>query len=282
MPYPAPKVGFMGKWAPKVYRFTGTKVHRLKTPKSAFQLEAEAQFLAERNTRPNGFVSNFTADDINGLESNFSRLLSLNLACNKDVSKFRTAQLIEKFSQSTYDTSSLPVKIAVLTERILNMRQHLLNFPRDSASKQAIAIAIGKRTRAMRLLYKANTPMYEWVCSELGIQSVRFSVPGIKHPSKAINPLAIDGDRVKWLIRRKLWKARNRPRHEESTTGGGKKVHYLRHRTEAPPKHHGKPRPVPQQVSKAYPYGVGDDRVKGSYTVHNPTAPGPGYVTEGY
>jgi small subunit ribosomal protein S15 len=282
MPYPAPKVGFIGKWAPKVYRFTGTRVHRQKTPKSLFHQEAEAQFLAERKTIPPGFVNGFTSDDVSGLKPEFSKLLSLSMASNKDVSKFRKSELIDKFKQSTYDTNSLPVKIAVLTESILNMRQHILTYPRDSSSRQAVAITIGKRTRAMRQLYKVNTPLYEWVCSELGIKCIRFSVPGIKHPSKAINPLAIDGDRVKWLIRRKLWKARNRPRPEESTDGKARQVYHLRHRTEAPPDHHGKPRPVQQQVSKEYPYGVGEDRVRGEYTVHNPTAPGAGHVTEGY
>lgn len=282
MPYPAPKAGFIGKWAPKVYRFTGTRVHRQKTPKSPFQQEAEAQFLAERACIPRGFVNGFTFDDLEGVKPEMQKMLSLSLASNSDISKFRKAELIQKFARSTYDTNSLPVKIAVLTERILNMRQHLLAQTRDSASKQAIAIAIGKRTRAMRQLYKVNTSLYEWVCSELKLKCVRFSVPGIKHPSKALNPLAIDGDRVKWLIRRKLWKGKNRPRPEERTDGKGGKVHFLRHRTEKPPDHHGKPRPVPQQVSKAYPYGVDEDRVKGNYQIHNPTAPGPGNVTEGY
>ena len=282
MPYPAPKVGFIGKWAPKIYRFTGTKVHRQKTPKSSFQIEAESQFLAERSVIPRGFVSRFTAEDVRGLRPEMQKLLSLRLASNMEISQARKAELIEKFSQTPFDTSSLPVKIAVLTERILNMRQHLLANPRDSSSKQSIAIALGKRTRAMRQLYKVNTPLYEWTCGELGIKCVRFSVPGIKHPAKALNPLAIDGDRVKWLIRRKLWKARNRPRPEERSDGKGGQVHYLRHRTERPPDFHGKPRPVPQQISKAYPYGVSEDRAKGNYTVHNPTAPGQGYVTEGY
>ena len=162
------------------------------------------------------------------------------------------------------------------------MRQHLLLNPRDSASKQSIAISLGKRTRAMRLLYKVNTPLYEWTCAELGLKCVRFSVPGIKHPAKALNPLAIDGDRIKWLLRRKLWKGRHRPRPEERPDGKGGQVHYLRHRTEKPPDHHGKPRPVPQQVSRAYPYGVSEGRAKGNYQVHNPTAPGTGYVNEGY
>ena len=281
MPYPAPKPGFIGKWAPKVYRFTGTKVHRQKTPKSQFQLEAEAQFRSERAQIPKGFVYNFTQEDVQGLKPEIQKLLSLRLASNKEISSFRKAELIEKFNQSPYDTNSLPVKIAVLTEQILNMRQHLLAHPRDSASKQSIAIALGKRTRAMRQLYKVNTPLYEWVCGELGIQCVRFSVPGIKHPSKALNPLAIDGDRVKWLIRRKLWRARNRPRPVQEAASG-QSAHYLRHATEKAPDHHGKPRPVPQQISKAYPYGVSEERARGDYVVHNPTSPGPGYVNEGY
>ena len=282
MPYQAPKVGFIGKWAAKIYRFTGTKVHRQKAPKSGFQLEAEAQFISERSTPLRGFIFNFKLEDVKGLRPEMQSLASLKCACGSDISKARKAELVDKFSQSPFDTNSLPVKIAVLTERILNMRQHLLAHPRDSASKQSIAIALGKRTRAMRILYKANTSLYEWVCGELGIACVKFSVPGIKHPAKSLNPLAIDGERVKWLIRRKLWKARNRPRPEERTDGKGGMVHYLRHRTVRAPDFHGKPRPVHQQVSKAYPYGVSDDRVRGKYSVHNPTAPGTGYVTEGY
>jgi small subunit ribosomal protein S15 len=282
MPYPSPKVGFIGKWAPKIYRFTGTRIHRQKTPKTHFQIEAENQFLAERSVPPRGFINNLKQEDIEGLHPHMQQLLSLRLASNREISKARKAELISKFSQSTFDTNSLPVKVAVMTEKILNMRQHILQNPRDSSSKQSIAIALGKRTRVMRQLYKVNTPLYEWVCAELGLKCVRFSVPGIKHPEKALNPLAIDGDRIKWLLRRKLWKGRNRPRPEERVDGKDGQVHFLRHRTEKPPDHHGKPRAIPQEVSKAYPYGVSEERVKGSYTVHNPTAPGPGYVTEGY
>ena len=82
MPYPSPKVGFIGKWAPKIYRFTGTKVHRQKTPKSHFQIEAENQFLAERSVPLRGFSANFKADDIIGLNSDMQKLMSLRLASN--------------------------------------------------------------------------------------------------------------------------------------------------------------------------------------------------------
>jgi hypothetical protein len=44
------------------------------------------------------------------------------------------------------------------------------------------------------------------------------------------------------------------------------------------PESWGKPQPVQQQISRAWPYGVRSERVEGRQVVYNPTAPGKGFM----
>jgi small subunit ribosomal protein S15 len=185
--------------------------------------------------------------------------------------------MVEKFGNNPFDTNSPSVKIAILTEKILNLRAHLIVRPKDQHAKGRMAIFLGARTKVMRKLCSSDFPLYQWTCKELGIRCVRFSAP-TKDPQFAYNPLAVDGDRAKFLIRQKLWKGKNRPRREPAADGRGSGVVFTKHPIEAPPADHGKPERTPQQINVKWPYGIRKERVQGSYVVDNPTAPGKGYI----
>jgi len=168
------------------------------------------------------------------------------------------------------------VRIATLTEKILRIRTHLLKEYQDHDVKRTMSICISKRQKAMKVLYRNDFPLYKHVCEELGIRCIRFAVPDTRDPGRCLNPQAVDGDRAKFLVRQRLWKGRNMPRSMvEPYTN--RLIRYTRHPVEALPVSHGKPKAVPQQVSRAWPYGVKEDRVAGTHIVHNPTAAGPGY-----
>ena len=265
-------------YQPVAYRFLGNFWKRKeKRPKSDYLINAEKEFLAERENVPEGFVANLTKSDVDRFSGKIQSALSLQLASSAEKSKARKAMMVEKFGTSPLDTNSPSVKIAIFTEKILNLRAHLIARPKDQHAKGRMAIFLGARTKAMRKLYRSDFTLYQWTCKELGIRCVRFGVP-ITNPQLAYNPLAVDGDRAKFLIRQKLWKGKHRPKREAAADGRGMGVVFTKHPVESPPENHGKPEKVEQQVSPKWPYGVTRERVEGRQIVPNPTAPGRGYI----
>jgi len=260
----------------RINRFTGVQAVKMSPPKTDWQIAAEREFLASRKAKPEGYVWGMTADDVRHLSPEMQQLLSLRHGSGQDIHRARKAELIKKFQRRHFDTGSPPVMIAVLTERILNLRAHLLKHYKHHQVKRSMNIMLARRQRIMKHLYKNDFVLYKHVCTELGIRCVRFAVPFEKHPSKNINPQAVDGDRMKFMIRQRIYKKGLRPR-ELREPGTNRKIRYTHHPMERVPDSHGKPKRVPLQVSTAWPYGVTGERAAGKQIVYNPTAPGLGY-----
>merc|ERR1712029_1298339 len=90
------------------------------------------------------------------------------------------------------------------------------------------------------------------------------------------NPMAVDGDRAKFLIRQRIYTGKRRP-DAMKDPASDRLIRYTRHPPEPVPLDHGKAVATPQQISRAWPYGVRQDRVAGKQVVFNPTAPGAGF-----
>ena len=264
-------------YQPLAYRFLGNfyKIKQ-KRPKSAYLLKAEAEFLRLRSKRPSGvFVGALEAKTVATLDRKVAAVLSLSAARSSEVSQHRKQQMIGKFGSHLLDGNSLAPQIGILTEKILNLRAHLIKMNKDTHSKRRMAIYLGRRTRLMKKLYATDFPLYQFVCKELQIRCVRFAVP-VKDPRYAYNPLAVDGERARFLIRQRLWRGKHRPRHEV-VAGKRGQVLYTKHAAAEPPKNHGQGKKVKQQVSNLWPYGVTKQRLRGTHVVANATAPGKGH-----
>ncbi|CAD7960884.1 unnamed protein product [Amoebophrya sp. A25] len=176
-----------------------------------------------------------------------------------------------------------PVQSSSPSSNFLNLRAHLIKTVKDIPGRRVMSMLLSKRMRVMRNLYKTDFLLYKHVCEELGLRMVRFAVPEFRDPSKMVSPMAVDGDKMKWLIRQKLYKKKNMPMMfmDATRTFTGRRastlVRHTRHPLEPVPEDHGKPKATVQQLSPHFPYGVRADRVRGEQVVHNPTAPGPGY-----
>ena len=262
---------------PLAYRFLGNfwKVKR-KRPKSAYLVQAEKDFLAERAIVPDGYIFGLVKSDLAHLNPALQSTLSLKCASSKEVAKARRDALVEKFGRGVFDASSPSVQIAIMTDKILNLRAHMIRSPKEKHSTIRMSIFLGRRTKLMKLLYKTDFSLYQWTCKELGIRCVRFSVP-CQDAQFAYNPLAVDGDKAKFLIRQRMWRGKHRPRHEPAPNKRGM-VLYTRLPVTRPPPGLGKAKPMPQQVSRKFPMGVKAEWVAGKQIVHNPTAPGAGHI----
>lgn len=261
----------------RINRTTGVVAVKQMAPKTEWQRAAEREFLFQRSQVPmDAYINGLTADDVRHLSPDMQHCLTLKCAGIEDHSKYRIRELVRKFQRHPTDSSSHAVRIAVLTEKILRLRAHMLRHPKHLEPKRPIAIRISDRQRAMKALYKADYPLYRHVCQELGIRCVRFAIPDSRNPSQQAAPLATDGDRAKWLVRQRLYRWRYAPRKLREP-GNFRVIRYTRHPQEPVPESHGKPQPTPQQISRAFPYGVRQERVEGRQVVHKPTAPGKGY-----
>ncbi|CRH02358.1 mitochondrial ribosomal protein S15 precursor, putative [Plasmodium relictum] len=259
----------------KAHRYTGVTAVKTHAQKTEWYLKAERDFLAERNQIPNGYIGLWQYDDIKHLKDNIKNMLHLSCANNKQIHKFKKLNIRRLLQRRPFDTGSAAVQIGCLTEKILNLRAHLIQRCKDHPKKRTMSILLARRQKLMKYLYKTDFDLYKHTCNLLKIKCILFAIPDSRDRSKAINAAAVDGDRCKFLIRQKLWKGKYRPRPMKNSKG--QTIRYTRHPIEQPPSDYALPKEYKPQISNSWPYGVKESYQKGIYTIHNPTAPGLGY-----
>ena len=80
---------------------------------------------------------------------------------NKDsISKERTAELIAEFGKNPQDSGSAEVQVAILSERIRNLTEHLKQHPKDHHTRRGLLMLVGKRRRL--LVYIKNRDVLEY------------------------------------------------------------------------------------------------------------------------
>ena len=82
----------------------------------------------------------------------------------------RKQELIADFATGTGDTGSPEVQVAVLTERIANLTQHLKTHAHDFHSRRGLLMMVGRRRRLLDYLKKKNFSRYETVVKRLGLR----------------------------------------------------------------------------------------------------------------
>ncbi|PFH34918.1 putative 30S ribosomal protein S15 [Besnoitia besnoiti] len=259
----------------KSHRYGGVVALKTRAPKSPWYIEAEKEFLNERAQVPDAYIERWHGEDLAKLSPSLRRCLHLRCASSSQLHQWRKLQLCRLLQRRPFDTGSPAVQLACLTEKILNVRAHLLKFFRDQQKKKVLSIWISRRHRLMKYLYRVDYDLYKHVCQQLRIKCVRFAIPDSRDRQRAISPIAVDGDRCKFLIRQKLWKARFRPRQLKQADG--KVVRYTRHPMEQPSSGWNLPKEHRPALSRAWPYGVREERLTGEYVIHNPTAAGLGH-----
>jgi len=82
----------------------------------------------------------------------------------------KTKELVTQFGTGEADTGAAPVQIAILTERIKSLTEHLRVNPRDFGSRRGLLRLIGKRRR-LQAYYQRNNPVeYADLIKRLGLR----------------------------------------------------------------------------------------------------------------
>ena len=86
------------------------------------------------------------------------------------LSKDRKNTVIEKFGRGNGDTGSADVQIALLTESINELTEHLKTHKKDHASRRGLLVKVGKRRRLLRYLESADLERYRQIVDKLGLR----------------------------------------------------------------------------------------------------------------
>lgn len=82
----------------------------------------------------------------------------------------RKAQLIKEFATKEGDTGSPEVQIAVLSERISNLTEHLKTHKKDFHSRRGLLMMVGQRRRLLDYLRNKEVRRYEEIIQRLGLR----------------------------------------------------------------------------------------------------------------
>ncbi len=79
-------------------------------------------------------------------------------------------QVISEYAAKDGDTGSAEVQIALLTERIKELTEHLRSFPKDNQSRRGLLRLVGQRRRLLAYLVKKDPARYRAVITRLGLR----------------------------------------------------------------------------------------------------------------
>jgi small subunit ribosomal protein S15 len=79
-------------------------------------------------------------------------------------------QVISEYAVKDGDTGSAEVQIALLTERIKELTEHLRSFPKDNQSRRGLLRLVGQRRRLLAYLIKKDNSRYRAVITRLGLR----------------------------------------------------------------------------------------------------------------
>ncbi len=86
------------------------------------------------------------------------------------ITKEKTAQLVKDYGKDANNSGSTEVQIAILTEKINNLTEHLKLHIHDYHSKRGLLIMVGKRRSLLDYLKKNNVVGYREVIKKLNIR----------------------------------------------------------------------------------------------------------------
>ncbi|MBO5784296.1 MAG: 30S ribosomal protein S15 [Clostridia bacterium] len=86
------------------------------------------------------------------------------------ISKEEKQQVIAQYKRHEGDTGSPEVQIAILTNRINSLTEHLKKNPHDHHSRRGLLQMVGKRRNLLAYLTKIDIERYRSIIAQLGIR----------------------------------------------------------------------------------------------------------------
>ncbi|MBL6755649.1 MAG: 30S ribosomal protein S15 [Planctomycetes bacterium] len=82
----------------------------------------------------------------------------------------RKAEIIKEFAKADGDTGSPEVQVALLTEDIRCLTEHLKVHRKDFTSRRGLLLKVGRRTKLLRYLRDRSPESYAQLIGRLGLR----------------------------------------------------------------------------------------------------------------
>ena len=92
------------------------------------------------------------------------------VASHMAVSKERKAELIKEFGKDANDSGSAEVQVAILTERIRELTEHVKVHKKDHHTRRGLLMLVGKRRRLLSYIKERDINNYRELIAKLGIR----------------------------------------------------------------------------------------------------------------
>ena len=82
----------------------------------------------------------------------------------------RKTEVINEYATKKGDTGSPEVQVAILSERITNLTEHLKSHKKDFHSRRGLLVMVGQRRRLLDYLNNKNAQRYHGLIKRLGLR----------------------------------------------------------------------------------------------------------------
>ena len=86
------------------------------------------------------------------------------------LTKEKKQELVKKYGKDEKDTGDVRTQVALLTERIKLISEHLKQAPKDHHSRRGLLKLVGQRKRLLRYLQRKDLQEYRSLIQKLGIR----------------------------------------------------------------------------------------------------------------
>lgn len=86
------------------------------------------------------------------------------------VAQERKREIVEQFGSGPSDTGRTEVQVALLTERIAALTEHLRSHRKDHHSRRGLLMLVGHRRRLLAYLQRSDLERYRSLIRELGLR----------------------------------------------------------------------------------------------------------------
>ena len=86
------------------------------------------------------------------------------------ITQERKAELITEFGKNDQDSGSASVQVAILSERIRNLTEHLKEHKKDFGSRRGLLAMVGQRRSLLDYIKSDNVATYKALIEKLGLR----------------------------------------------------------------------------------------------------------------
>lgn len=86
------------------------------------------------------------------------------------ITQERKSELIKEFGKNDKDSGSPTVQVAILSERIRNLTEHLKSHKKDFGSRRGLLTMVGQRRSLLDYIKTGNQDAYESLIEKLGLR----------------------------------------------------------------------------------------------------------------